>query len=400
MELKTKETTETFLFDAAPKIKEITETFNNKLFNKDFTQEDVRDGLFEGQLGILYYLFNLYKIEQTDIIADKISEILNDVFSRVSEGNYLISVSTAFSYGLSGFGYITNELVKNDILEEGVLSFFDDINDYIYETAIKDFEKGNFDFMEGFPGALHYLQSIDHAHCTSLIDKKHDALGQTKYPFYNHITELYNKGINFGIAHGILGVLTVMLEIFKKDKTNPKVKDIITHCLTVIFEAKKEAQAYGITTYYPYNLFYDGEELVSHPTNRLAWCSGDLAVALVLYKAGVLLDREDCITLSNMLGKASIKRKTIEETGIHMPMFCHGTSGAACMYKKLYELSNNDIYHEAYQYWFAETISYLEKEVNGSNENYYNMLLGYPGAILTINNHNDAIMGWDSVFLI
>jgi len=382
------------------KIKEITEVFNTNILNKDFSKENIGDGLFEGQLGIMYYLLNLYKTEQKEVYADKMSEILNDVFSKVSDGNHAIVISTAFSYGLSGFGYITHELVKEEILDQDTLSFFTDINDYIYDRAIVDFEKGNFDFMEGFPGALYYLHTIGHPKSNSLIDKMHENLKESKYPFYNHIEELYNKGINFGIAHGILGILTIMLQIFEKDRANHKVKDIITHCITVILESKREINENGITIYYPYNLFYEGDQLKAHPTNRLAWCSGDLAVALVLYKAGVLLDREDCISLSNTLGENSIKRKTVEETGIHLAMFCHGTSGAACMYKKLYQLAGNPLYLKAYQYWFDRTITYLDKDINEIHPDYYNMLLGNAGAILLINNHSDAINGWDKIFLI
>ncbi len=382
------------------KIKEITQIFNTNILNKDFSKESIGDGLFEGQLGIMYYLLNLYKVEQNDAYADKMSEILNDIFSKVSDGNHGIAISTAFSYGLSGFGYVTHELIKAEILEEDTMSFFQDINDYIYDRAVIDFEKGNFDFMEGFPGALYYLHRIGHSHCATLVDKMHESLQVSKYPYYNHIEELYNKGINFGIAHGILGILTIMLDIFEQDQTNHKVKDIIEHCITVILESKREISENGIKIYYPYNLFYEGDKLIAHPTNRLAWCSGDLAVSLVLYKAGVLLDRKDCIELSNILGENSTKRKTVEETGIHMAMFCHGTSGAACMYKRLYELAGNPLYLKAYQYWFDQTIAYLDQEIKEVNQDYYNMILGYAGAILLINNHNDSIKGWDRIFLL
>jgi lantibiotic modifying enzyme len=382
-------------------IDKITGVFNEKLLSQDYSKINL-DGLFEGKLGIVFYLFHMYKLDKNENYLNKISEILNSLFTDVSEGKSYMSVSGSFSQGLSGLGYITKELIEYGILEEDAMSFFEEVNEFVYASAVKDIGEGNFDFMNGVPGALFYFDRINHKYTADLIEKMHLKYTSEKYPFYNYIDEPYNKGINFGIAHGILGVLLVLLEIFKKDKSCLKVKNLISHCTTLILESKKEKQINGNTIYYPYNIHYDeSNTLISNPTNRMAWCSGDLVVALTLYKAGIVLERTDCIDVSNKLGLACIQRRNVEVTGIHLPIFCHGTSGAAVLYKKLYEISNNRIYLEEYEFWFSETIKYLKTEIlEDTNDNYYSLLYGHTAPLLAVNSANSSIKNWKKIFLI
>ncbi|MGB3342807.1 MAG: lanthionine synthetase LanC family protein [Aequorivita sp.] len=379
----------------------ITQSFNRRILTENFDSDDFHSDFFEGILGVVYYLSTINSILKDEAFNEKIADLINIVFNRVSSGDYLISRYSNLSYGLSGLGYVIHDLVEKGMLDEVHLEPFIDIDLLIYKSALKDIESGNFDFMNGVPGVLFYFNAKNSNYRDEIIDKMYAKLETVKYPFYNHISELYNKGINFGIAHGLVGLLLVLANIYEEGNQTDHVKQLMEHCIKIILESQVESTVNGKKIYYPYNLYYNETgELINQSTTRLAWCSGDLAVSLALCKIGTLLEKKDCLELSDQLGQSCVQRRTLPETGIHLPIFCHGSSGAACMYKKLYELTSKEHYLTEYNYWFTQTLEYLEDKVNSKDKNDFNMILGLTGAVLMINNIEDLISGWDKIFLI
>lgn len=80
----------------------------------------------------------------------------------------------------------------------------------------------------------------------------------------------------------------------------------------------------------------------------------------------------------------------------------HGTGGVALLYKNIFELTDQEIYKKACDYWINETLEYLEVKMDKTFANHdLEILTGWLGPLLLLYDYSyGKVSRWDSFFLV
>jgi lantibiotic modifying enzyme len=89
---------------------------------------------------------------------------------------------------------------------------------------------------------------------------------------------------------------------------------------------------------------------------RLAWCYGDLGVAVTLWRAGITLNREDIKIFADKVLIDTTQRKNLNQNFIVDAGLCHGTAGIAHIYNRMYNYTKVERYKETSLYWIKQTL--------------------------------------------
>lgn len=379
-------------------IKEATRKFNDYLYNYDFNRlED--DGLFEGKLGIVYYLIHINKIYEDEKNISILYNIFNLVLENISSQEKFISISPCILSGLSGFGIVVQELKTNELLGDELNQEMQEINNYLLEKGIAHIQNDVFDYLSGSLGILYYFVQInDLRKAEVLINEIYNNVTNREFAFYNNTDDLYNKGLNFGLAHGIASILYIINLYIVKNPNNKQAEYIKHKCIEAISTHCEEYIVQDSKLYFPYNKFIKEDKIIIHKNNRLGWCNSDLSIVNTLY----VTDPDIDFTKIDLYKIASetVKRKDFNTTGVEDFHFCHGTSGVAMLYKNIYNQTGDNKFKQAYQYWYDQTLDFLLEDKLVIPENELSLIFGYPAAILTINSVDNKTSEWSKIFLI
>ena len=81
---------------------------------------------------------------------------------------------------------------------------------------------------------------------------------------------------------------------------------------------------------------------------------------------------------------------------------CHGSTGVAQLYKRIYEQSNDPIFAKSYEFWVNITFDYFRQEiVNDLDADDLNLLSGYLSPMLLLHSYvGNCDSNWDRIFLL
>ncbi|KUJ60373.1 hypothetical protein AR687_18190 [Flavobacteriaceae bacterium CRH] len=367
---------------------DLIESYNKKILAFDFNS--ITDDLLRGKLGVIIYLLSLYETTNDTVYVDKIAELLESIFENcdTQAENSLYSNAT-LSYGITGLGYVLTILMEFGILDENFKQQIDTISEIVYEKALKMVSENNFGYFNGSIGILFYLITVNDAQkIDNIIDLLFERCKNDEFLFYTEMDDSYVEGMNFGLNHGHLALIQTLLTI---SESNSKALFIINSCLKNInsnldYDYKVE----HTHIFKPYKIFFKENALVRHQNNRLCWCNSDLSFSYILQRTGMLLKNPVNLSLSEIIGKETTKRKTFKTTGIENHHFCHGSSGVAQLYKELSLLDPEEYYEESYNYWIDRTLVYMSIDNNDDlTSSDLSLLYGKLGTLMVINNKID-----------
>ncbi|MBE9468439.1 MAG: hypothetical protein IMY72_09015 [Bacteroidetes bacterium] len=389
----------------------IEEDLKNKISSiKNFS-------IYSGVLGNILFL-NLYN-EYFKIRSEVNEEVINflfniqnlSIFQKKGAFPHWFWLANKFSYSkVSQFGFNERVILRTRLLEASLFYFkqkkFDlfkgGIGLLISALSLKnDFSKEEIEYLTLITNAIKN---------TSEIDK----FGGLKWKTQNATEK--NRFYNLGLAHGITSIIAVCLKIFQIDNINSQIKN---NCSYIIQNAFKflEAQKLDEEEYfskYPDFAFVDKQKRYS---SRLAWCYGDLSIGYTLLRAGKILHNDKITNSALDTLRKTVLRRNYKQNNILDPGFCHGISGVAYIYKKIYMLTNESIYEEANSCWINDLFECLNIGVNSffldikkitKNREFYNnykldnsFLMGYSGIGIVLLSHlTDILSDWDDIVLL
>jgi hypothetical protein len=95
---------------------------------------------------------------------------------------------------------------------------------------------------------------------------------------------------------------------------------------------------------------------VEPPPSRLAWCYGDLGIALALLVAsrgaGDPAWEAEALRIARAAAARDPSQSKVRDAGI-----CHGAAGAGHLFNRLYQASGEEQFAEAARYWFLEAFA-------------------------------------------
>ncbi|MDC8098878.1 lanthionine synthetase LanC family protein [Chryseobacterium rhizosphaerae] len=353
-------------------------------------------------LGSNYYsLFynNDIEIEKIESLIDLASE---DTYYSFASGSLAVIY---FMRLLHTSNIITDEDI--DAIEEDSIEFFLELIS-IYA------DKKEYDLFTGLIGlGLYFLeiQKLDTvAKIVSYID--HLKYEQNKSIFWvdHNITKEENI-CDLGLAHGLPSIISFLAECYHKGCEKETCKRLIqgaVHFLSELYEENKDSQ-------YIFPSKINVVTRKKQPANRLAWCYGDLGIAIGIWKAYTVLQDEDLKTmsLSIILNSSKIRldnagvfysnKNDCIDTGI-----CHGSSGISHIFNKFYRVFKREELKEAHDYWMAITLQQLDKGTkfpydlkNDEWVEHTGLLEGISGVgmVLLDYQYPEKAKNWDKIYL-
>ncbi len=278
--------------------------------------------------------------------------------------------------GYLSFGLVYQFLKKYASMEAS--PYFEENLDEIAFSALEfQLDIGNLDFLYGATGILHYMlrYTKDKQTLHKAISLYVQFILKTKLELKDGITweDYYFRhregkvGINLGLAHGVPGILKVLLSIYTyvdhpvfKSEIKKLVHGATMFLKNVVFEANEIAYSYF---YIP-----EAEQEVSTVDTRLGWCYGDISNAIILHEAGVALEDETTITFSKEIIDKTLNRKAQKSTKVRDAGLCHGSAGLYHMYNILYSYTPKSELQEISKYWLQET--FTQCAASNSEETY------------------------------
>lgn len=160
---------------------------------------------------------------------------------------------------------------------------------------------------------------------------------------------LYPEGnFNLGVAHGVPGVIGFLAEAYAAgvEEARPLLEGAVSWLLRQKLPPEK-------SSIFPYSVAPGVE---SGPT-RLAWCYGDLGVALSLLLAARSVGQEEWEREALAVARACAERP-LEGSGAVDAGMCHGAAGNAHLFNRLYQATGDPLYAEAARAWFERALEH------------------------------------------
>lgn len=331
-------------------------------------------GLFSGLTSLIIVLLDCHTKNPSLVGKEKIKEYFLYTFDILENNNILMS---SYCDGLAGYGFFLMKLKRiNFFLEDcdkEILNQIDDLLtqiDEILEDQIDDFfAQDNYDILHGVIGlGIYFLEreklNLVYKIVDFLIERsttKENLVYWKKYDKY----KTYSTVIDMGNAHGNSSILYFLTKILIITPENDKLKKLIIGNVNFYLK-NKQIIGSSISTYFPTLIkVIDFESNIHKPENsRLAWCYGDLgALYTLLLVSSHISQKQMYSDVVNMLEIVANRRLETENFEIDAG-FCHGSSGIAIIFDKIYKHTGMNVFLETSKYWIRETLKHKLEESN------------------------------------
>ena len=123
----------------------------------------------------------------------------------------------------------------------------------------------------------------------------------------------------------------------------------------VNFVLSQQNDAKQVGSFFPN--FLQKNAQTSASKSRLAWCYGDLGIALALWQAGDATGQTDWKEKGLEILLHATRRFTFEETNVFDAGICHGSAGIAMIFQRMFDQTQRDEFKEAALHWIRQTLS-------------------------------------------
>lgn len=290
----------------------------------DKQKNRINFSLLGGDLGTIcfLYLYSKSKGQNMDIpnyFLDKLLPNIND------------SIAT-YCNGLCGFAYAMKLLKLLECIDFDE-SYFNDIDSSIKASFQTMLDNDNIDFLHGATGLLRYL--VDTNSTLQNIVLEVDRFSD--YLFSNRICESTAKGIysldfssfdnhtpkkNISLSHGMSSIIIVLSELLLKFPHRKDVYELLEGFSNYLYSEVGDPSTLG-----SYTPMFPSDSGVPLRKSRLAWCYGDLGVALALNRAGQALENCQYNETALQMFRFDFRRFKYSENYIDDASVCHGVAG-------------------------------------------------------------------------
>ena len=282
-------------------------------------------------------------------------EITREYLQRLSDALSYQQLPHHLSYGIAGIAFVFQHLRNIGLLDSSEDIGLAALDASIIDGSQQDLTNGNWDPLHGLVGlGIYFLERYKETGNTIHLEKIVDQLNALSVPHNGSkvwVTQGYthysSDNYNFGMAHGMPGLLSFLAGAYTLDIRRTVIEELIPSCYTFLLDHYQDNREYfGFPTFI---------ELKPAPTplpSRNGWCYGDLSMAIALLHCGRALAREDWIQLGTGI---ALKTTHIpfEAAGCGDASFCHGAIGLVHQYKRLYRATHDTRFNDAADKWLA-----------------------------------------------
>ena len=323
--------------------------------------------------------------------------------------------------GFSGIAWTISHLDGWLVRAEGATETIDRLlEDYLSGKPWLD----SYDLIDGLVGfGVYTLERVPSLFATKSLAEIVDRLGELAERTPEGITWLTPPSLlpewqrqlcplgyyNLGVAHGVPGVMAFLARVCALDRRGARIpaavradaRSLLTGASAWLLSQKCEGLA---DTTFP---DWVGPGVLAKPS-RVAWCYGDLGIAVVLLATArclknTTLERE-AISLARRVAERSFTESGVKDGG-----FCHGAAGVSHLFNRLFQATGDLRLKEAGRTWYGRTLQILRSpyaaasaaplSVDGSIDG-AGLLQGAAGsALVLLAAVTDVVPDWDRLML-
>ena len=325
--------------------------------------QEVEDiGILAGLSGLAIFEFYYAHYKDLQESADAGQEILSLAFDHVNEGYGL----PTFCSGIAGMGWTMQFLETEDFIEIDCDELLPGLDEYLEESMAIETQENFYDFLHGVLGmAFYFLERYQHTKVPELKEQYRNIISATikrlretavfdqdkaKWESYL-IRESKTRGFNLSLAHGISSIVNFLSRVASDPHFQEDAEALLRQAIGYVLSKEHEILQDGC--YFPDWEFKDGG---IQQSGRLAWCYGDIGVAISLWHAGQALKDDHLLKKAREILISSSRRRKPDETKVVDVGICHGAAGLMHMYQYMYEQTGATELKEAADYWCQQTL--------------------------------------------
>lgn len=335
----------------------------------DISYKSIDDiGLLSGKMGLA--LFKIYFSKKfKDAKAEKIGiQMIKESISKINNGYYY----PTYCSGICGVAWTLDFLKKEELFEIDCDSLLINYDGFLLKKMYAELNVKNLDFLHGAIGYMYYFfNRYVNTNSNSLKEKYRLILQNclislekiSEFENPNKIKWLYNinadtgeMGYNFSLSHGISSIINLLAKFCKVNLLTERSEKMLIGAVNYIIE-NEEIKKNSVSLF---PNFIDLKNYKSTPS-RLAWCYGDLGIGLSLMKASLTIKNDKLYKRSLEILIHTSKRRSVEKTQVIDACVCHGAFGNSVIFNHLYEITKNNSFISARNYWLNEGLTMREE---------------------------------------
>lgn len=343
---------------------EIIESISSFLYRKDFKFFKNNYSLFDGTAGVALFYAYYSKLSQRENLLKKAVEIIENSVDAIP----LATMSFPLSSGFTGITWTMQHLVQNNFIDTDLDDLFKELDEIIVRESEICLKNNFYDYMHGGLGYVLYFGKKGNKNIEILTRAFHllrdNAVqlhqGLIKWPsdfLIKFPDELGNdkKEFNLGLSHGNPSIVMMLCKLYKIGVEKQMCKKLIEGSMRWLYSNKRDE-----LSLYPY---VEGDKRQS----ALAWCYGDLGIAITFWEAGDVLNNKIWKDESIKILYHSCKRRDYYNSGLTEIGLCHGTIGAGHIFNRFYQKTGIDLFAETANYWYDLSIKLIDINKNKNN---------------------------------
>lgn len=309
-------------------------------------------GLYIGNAGIALFLFYYARLKNVPDVHRKATEMVDDLFTQIETTPQL---GFSLCSGIAGVGWLVDHLCKQGFLMANPDEVLSDIDEYLYHAALNELYQGHYDFMHGAMGIVLYLVKRNRqGYLCHLVDELSriaiwDGDGAKWESIIKHEDGI--RGYNIALSHGSSSLALVLCKILQITPENETAKRLLKGAVEYICNQEISVEKHGC--YFP---AFSIESQPIMAKTRLAWCYGDLGIALAIWQSGLLLGNQGWIEKVMEVLLFSAHRRGLPDNMVRDAGICHGTAGIAHVFNRLHRNTKRVEFKDAAGYWCNETL--------------------------------------------
>lgn len=345
-------------------------------------------GLINGKCGIAIFYLYLWIYTKEETHKHKAIRVLEQAIEDINQDK----INFSFATGLSGIAWTVEHFKRNGLIDSNASDVLGDLENACLRVSFNLLGHENFDYLHGGLGFGIYClekpyskeqRNILSQIAQTIIDKSCVTNNGRTWEAKFNKSKADSIEFNLGASHGIPSIIYFLIKV-QPLITDEKIIDESIAWLKSVFY--KENSISKIP-----ERIIDG--LKSPETSKLAWCYGDLGVStsLLYAKSHQKIDTDFLEVALNTLKRVNHENLASMEIGL-----CHGVSGLAYMYNKLYHLSHISDFKAAADMCFNVL---LEKRNDDNKDT--SLLDGISGvglSCLSALSHENT--SWDKILLL
>jgi len=261
--------------------------------------------------------------------------------------------------GFVGVAWIAEHLAQRGVLA-GESDVTDAVSDELVSLLAADAWRGRFDLISGLVGIGVYGLEVRQEetqrkivgrvvhHLERLAEAEGNGITWRTSPRHRSpyaLTQNADGHVDLGVAHGVPGVLALLARAHARGFSTTQTPSLVRNGLRWTL-----AQRLGDGTL-PHQVAVD----LPPAGARTAWCYGNPGVAAALTIAARAMGDGEAQLAAQAMGRRAATVE-FEASGVWDHGFCHGSSGIAHTFRRLFLSTGDDTFEEAARHWYARTI--------------------------------------------